>query len=83
MSVYTVPLYMKNIFISRSCLTLVLTTVMSLPRHTDPKKGVQSYEGPTTGRENAIRKYINLLFMETKLHIRKCNTCRYIEKQSS
>jgi hypothetical protein len=44
MSVYTVPLYMKNIFISRSCLTLVLTTVMGLPRHTDPKKGVQNYQ---------------------------------------
>jgi hypothetical protein len=44
MSVYTVPLYTKNIFISRSCLTLVLTTVMGLPRHTDPKKGVQNYQ---------------------------------------
>ena len=29
---------------------------MDLSRQPDPKKGVQNYQGPTNGRENAIPK---------------------------
>jgi hypothetical protein len=28
------------------------------PRQFDPKNGVKNYQGPTTYRENSIRKYI-------------------------
>jgi hypothetical protein len=32
----------EKLLINGSCLTLVLTTVMGRPRHTDPKKDVYS-----------------------------------------
>jgi hypothetical protein len=38
---------------------LVLTTVLGRPRHADAKNGVKNYQGLTTSRANAIRKYLN------------------------
>jgi hypothetical protein len=45
--------------INRSGPILVLTTVLDDPRRADVKKDVKNYHGPTTSRENAIRKYQN------------------------
>jgi hypothetical protein len=37
-----------------------LTTVLrGQTRRVDIKNGVKNYQGPTTSRENAIRKYLN------------------------
>jgi hypothetical protein len=44
----TVPLYDSKLFISRSCLILVLTTVLHRPRRADVKKDVKNYQVPTT-----------------------------------
>jgi hypothetical protein len=53
----TVSLCKSKRFISRSCLNLVLTTVLRRPRRTDVKKDVKTYQGSTTSRGNAIVKY--------------------------
>jgi hypothetical protein len=53
----TVPLYESKLFINRSCLILVLTTVLGCPRRTDVKKDVKKYQGSTTSQENTILKY--------------------------
>jgi hypothetical protein len=57
----TVPLWNRKLFISRSCAILVLTTVLGRPRRADVENGVKTIhdQGPTTSRENAIRKYLN------------------------
>jgi hypothetical protein len=34
---------------------------MGRPRHAVAKNDVKNYQGPNTLRENAIRKYLNLL----------------------
>jgi hypothetical protein len=49
---------------NRSCPILVLTTTVlgRRPRRADDVKNgvtVKNYQGPTTFRENAIRKYLN------------------------
>ena len=36
-----------------------LVFYLGRPRHADPVKGVKNYQGPTTSRESAIRKYRN------------------------
>ena len=41
-----VPLCESKLFISRSCLILVLTTVLGHPRRANVKKGVKNYQGP-------------------------------------
>ena len=43
-----------KLFISESCPILVLTTILS-----NTKNDPTNYQGPTTSRENAIRKYQN------------------------
>ena len=52
----TVLLLNRKLFINKSCPMLVLTTVLGRPRRTDVKTDVKNYQGPTTSRENAIRK---------------------------
>jgi hypothetical protein len=48
------------LFICVSCPILILTTVLvRLRRHADAKNDVKKYQGPTTFRESAIRKYPN------------------------
>jgi hypothetical protein len=52
----TVSLCKRKLFITRSCLILVLATVLGRPRHADDGKNtVRNYQGATTFRENAIR----------------------------
>ena len=51
-----VPLCNITLFMRRSCLILVLTTVLGRPRRADHKKRVKTYQGRTISRENAIRK---------------------------
>jgi hypothetical protein len=57
----TVSLFKSKLFINRSCLILVLATVLGMvlgrPRRADDKNIVKNYQGPTTSGENAIRKY--------------------------
>jgi hypothetical protein len=48
MSIRTVPLLKKNLFISRSCPILVLKAVLGRPRHADAKNSGKNYQGPTT-----------------------------------
>jgi hypothetical protein len=38
---------------------------MGGPRRNDAKNDVKNYQGPTTFRENAIRKYLNLSVIMT------------------
>ena len=42
----TVPLYESKLFISRTCLILVLATVLGRPRRADVKKDAKNYQGP-------------------------------------
>jgi hypothetical protein len=51
----TVPLRKSTLFIIRFCPILVLTTVLSLSGHADPKNDVKNYQVPTTFQEIAIR----------------------------
>ena len=64
---YSVPLGNIKLFISGSCPILVLTKVLCCPRRADAKNDVKSYQGPTTSRENTIRKYSNFLICFFKL----------------
>jgi hypothetical protein len=47
----------RKVFISESCPNLILTPAheRTVALH-DAKTGVKNYQGPTTSRENAIRK---------------------------
>jgi hypothetical protein len=45
MDLSTVPLYNSKLFISRSCLILVLTTVRGRPRRADVKNDVKNDQG--------------------------------------
>ena len=56
----TVPLRKSKLFISESCPILVLTTILGNPRRANghAKNDPTNYQGTTTSRENAIRKYI-------------------------
>ena len=56
----TVSLFNSKLFIGRPYSILVLTMVLARPRRADAKNGVNNYQGPTTSRENAIRKYYGL-----------------------
>jgi hypothetical protein len=58
----TVPLYKVNYLPINLVLSLVLTTVLSLPCRTDAKNDDKNYQEPTTSRENAIRKHLNFLW---------------------
>jgi hypothetical protein len=59
----TAPLYKSKLFIGRSCPILVLIIVLGRPRGADVKNELKNYQGPTTSRENSIRKYLNLPHM--------------------
>ena len=50
----SVPLCNRKLFISTSCLILVLKTVLGRPRHADAKNGVENYHG---SQENAMPKH--------------------------
>ena len=55
----TVPLRKSKLFISESCPILVLTTILSNLCRANTKNDTTIYQGPTTSRENAVRKYQN------------------------
>ena len=61
MSIRTVPLLKKNLFISRSCPILVLKAVLGRPRHADAKNSGKNYQGQL--RHDKMRfentKYLN------------------------
>jgi hypothetical protein len=78
----TVPLCKSKLFIGGSCPILVLTTVLGRPRHADAKNDVKNYQGPTTSRENAIRKYLNFLIRFFKFCCDyDLNLCRYLNPE--
>jgi hypothetical protein len=55
-------LWNRKLFISRFCPILVLTKVLGIPRRTDVKNDVKNYQGKTTSKKKAIRKYVFLNF---------------------
>jgi hypothetical protein len=69
----TIPLCESKLVISRSCLILVLTTVLGRPRRADVKNGVKNYHGPTTSLENAIPKHLNFIIPKIKNQTSSCN----------
>jgi hypothetical protein len=59
-------MYKNKLFISRSCLILVLATVLGRPRRADVKKDVKNDQGPTTSRENAIFSEIGAFIIHSE-----------------
>jgi hypothetical protein len=84
---YYCTTWQKQFFTSGSCPILVLahddlSMVMGRPPHADAKSGVKKYQGPTTSRENMIRKHQNFSRSYFLMLVYDLNLCRYLNPES-